>query len=54
MKSVNVFRFASFFPSVYQARPSSPPPRTWATTKITPRSSRDSRGMEKYGSMLAS
>src|SRR5690606_34414589 len=54
MKSVKVLRLASSLPSSYQRRPSSPPPRTCATAKTTPRSSRDSRGIANHGSMLAS
>jgi hypothetical protein len=34
--------------------PISPPPRTWAITKMMPRSSSDSRETENPGSMLTS
>lgn len=51
---MNVFILRSVRPSSYQARPISPPPRTCATANTTPRSSSDSRGTEKYGSMLIS
>ena len=37
MKSVNVFFFFRSLPSSYQARPISPPPRTWAKARTTPR-----------------
>ncbi len=53
-KSVNVFFLASILPSSYQRRPISPPPRTCATAKTTPRSSSDSRGTENHGSIDAS
>src|SRR5262245_991748 len=53
-KSVNVFFFASSLPSSYHRRPISPPPRTCATANTNPRSTRDSRGIENQGSMLAS
>ena len=54
MKSVKVFFFCSFLPVSYQCRPSSPPPRMWAITNTMPRSSSESRGMPKPGSMLIS
>ena len=50
-KSVNVLALCSIFPSSYQARPSSPPPRTCAIAYTKPRSSSDSREMEKRGSI---
>ena len=53
-KSENVFCLAISRPSVYQRRPSSPPPRTWATAKTKPRSISDSRAIENQGSMLDS
>ena len=53
-KSVNVFFLCSFLPWSYQDRPSSPPPRTWATTYTTPRSSSDRRDAANPGSMDAS
>ncbi len=49
-KSVNVFVLRSSFPSSYQRRPISPPPRMCAMAKLNPRSSSESRGMEKLGS----
>jgi hypothetical protein len=49
-KSVNVFFLASILPSSYHRRPISPPPRTCATAKTTPRSSNDSLGTENQGS----
>ena len=49
-KSVKVFFFSSSLPCSYHSRPISPPPRTWATANTMPRSSSDSRAMEKRGS----
>ena len=46
-KSVNVLRLCSFLPCSYQSRPISPPPRTCAMANPAPRSSRESRGLEK-------
>ena len=51
---MKVFFFESIFPVSYQCRPISPPPRTCATAKTMPRSSRDNRATEKPGSMLDS
>ena len=53
-KSVKVLGLAASFPSSYQARPISPPPRTWAMANTKPRSSRLSRSDEKVGSIDAS
>ena len=50
MKSVKVFRFRSSFPSSYQGRPSSSPPRTCAMATTKPRSSRLTAAEEKAGS----
>ncbi len=50
MKSVNVFFFSSSLPCSYHGLPNSPPPRTWAITNAMPRSSSDSRAIEKRGS----
>ena len=41
--SANVFRLASSLPSRYHWRPSSPPPRGWASAQTNPRSSSDRR-----------
>ena len=54
MKSVNVLALCSMRPSSYQARPISPPPRTWAMAKTAPRSRSESRWCENDGSMLTS
>ena len=48
---MNVLRLCSSLPSSYQRRPISPPPRTCAIAKTTPRSSSDSRGIENHGSI---
>ncbi len=53
-KSVNVLRFLVSLPSSYQRRPISPPPRTCAMAKTNPRSSSDSLGTEKPGSIEVS
>ena len=42
LKSLHVLGFFKNFPSSYQPRPSSPPPRTCAIAKTTPRSRRGS------------
>ncbi len=47
MKSVKLFFFFNLRPSMNQPRPFSEPPRIWATAKIHPRSTRDSRVIEK-------
>jgi hypothetical protein len=47
MKSVNVFLFFIRRPSSCHALPMSPPPRTWAMAKTTPRSRRLTRFEEK-------
>ena len=53
-KSVKVLGLAASFPSSYQWRPISPPPRTWAMAKTKPRSRRLSRSDEKVGSIETS
>src|ERR1700691_2651481 len=50
-KSLNVFFFSSIFPWSYHGRPISPPPRTCAIANTNPRSSSDSRVIEKPGSI---
>ena len=53
-KSLNVFFFFRYLPSVYQCRPISPPPRMCAIANAKPRSSSDSRADENDGSLLDS
>ena len=53
-KSENVFCLRSSLPSSYHRRPISPPPRTCAIANAAPRSSSESRAIEKYGSMEVS
>ena len=51
---MNVFFFSSIFPWSYHGRPISPPPRTCAIANTNPRSSSDSRVIEKLGSTESS
>ena len=46
-RSSKVLGLAASFPSSYQRRPISPPPRTWPMAKAQPRSSKESRSDEK-------
>ena len=50
-KSVKVFFLRINMPSSCHASPSSSPPRMWAMTNTMPRSTSDSRAMEKLASM---
>ncbi len=52
MKSVKVFRLLSSFPSSYQARPISSPPRTWAIATTNPAVEQAQRLEENAGSKL--
>ena len=51
MKSVKVLRLFIMRPASCHFLPNSPPPRMWATAKITPRSTREKRFESKPTSM---